>query len=306
MLDAHALPFFPFSSTTKPATPATRIGRPGTDVRDVRDGLYVQSRGTGVPVVMLHGLCGSSRYFDKLVHELGGDDGGVRALAVDLLGFGRSPWPDCAYTPECHVGALEKAVLSRLGDGGFHVVGHSTGADLALEFAARHADRVKSVTLLALPYFDSPEHAKASLLRSPWARLVVGTPLLARAVCETMCAAMRRIGPRVIPLARLDLPLEVCADAFLHSFQSVYGTLHRVLVEHSVDDAAKRLEAKGVPVTLLHDEHDPVIPFSGAVAYRARYGNARIRVVEKTGHLIACAAAKEIAPLVRASFARAA
>lgn len=296
MLDVHALRL-PLPSTT-----LRQLVRAEARQQSIGTALYREVRGVGEPVVLLHGLCGSARYFRKLAHEL--DD--MRTIAVDLLGFGRSPWPDCDYSPDCHVRAVERAALPDVGDGKFHVVGHSTGADLALEFAARHVDRVKSVTLLALPYFESPAHARACLLRHAWARLVVGTPLVARAVCETMCATMRRVGPAVIPFARLDLPMEVCVDAFLHSFQSVYSTLHRVLIEHSVDDAARRLEAAGVPVTLFHDEHDPVVPFSSSVAYRARYQNTRLRVVTGPGHLIACADAQGVAPLVRDALALAA
>jgi pimeloyl-ACP methyl ester carboxylesterase len=300
MLDAHALRP-PLSSSTMRALATARRG-----ARTIGSSLYREARGRGEPVVLLHGLCGSARYFGRLVDELPD----ARTIAVDLLGFGRSPWPDCDYTPACHVRAVEDSVLPEVGGGRFHVVGHSTGADLALELAARHADRVKSVVLLALPYFDSAEHARASLLRHAWARLVVGTPLIARGVCETMCAAMRRLGPRVIPLARpvagVDLPVDVCVDAFLHSFASVYGTLHRVLIDHRVDDAARRLEQAGVPVTLLHDEHDPVVPFAGSIAFRSRYANTRLRVVTGTGHLIACAEAKGVAHHVRDALRRAA
>jgi pimeloyl-ACP methyl ester carboxylesterase len=295
MLDAHAFvdEWTPFSRLRH-----GRAAARSAHSRPVPSGLYVDEEpaalGSGAPIVMLHGLCGSARYWRQIVSALHAGP----TLAVDLLGFGRSPWPECTYTPARHVDAIEDAILPRIGGADLHIVGHSTGADLALELAARHVGRVKSVTLLALPYFESEDHARAHLLRSTTARLVMSSPRTARVVCETMCVAMRKVGHLVLPLARIDVPRDVALDAFAHSFTSVYSTVHEVLVKHRVDRAAQVLERAAVPVTLLHDEHDPVIPFAGSAAYRARYANTRLAVVEKTGHLIGCSTAQQVAPII--------
>ena len=74
--------------------------------------LHVEAQaGVGAPVVFLHGLGGTNRYWTcQLKQEpLAG-----KALFVDLLGFGESPQPWCQYTIERHLAALD-TVLS----GGF-------------------------------------------------------------------------------------------------------------------------------------------------------------------------------------------
>ena len=64
--------------------------------------LFVERWGEhGPTVVFLHGIGGSSRYWRGLA---AGSDGN-RATAPDLLGFGRSPWPESArYDMDDHLG----------------------------------------------------------------------------------------------------------------------------------------------------------------------------------------------------------
>ena len=53
--------------------------------------LYVKDWGAGRPVVMLHGWPLSSDTFDDLSMAIA--DGGMRAIAYDRRGFGRSDQP---------------------------------------------------------------------------------------------------------------------------------------------------------------------------------------------------------------------
>ncbi|HEY5662972.1 MAG TPA: alpha/beta hydrolase [Ilumatobacter sp.] len=70
---------------------------------------------------------------------------GFRAVAVDLPAHGRS-----AGEPLPSIGAMADWVARFAGAAGFdrvHVVGHSMGAFVALDLAARHAPLVRSLTL---------------------------------------------------------------------------------------------------------------------------------------------------------------
>src|SRR5690348_9103912 len=99
--------------------------------------LFVRLAGGGSaqPLVLLHGLASSSRYWLPYVRLLGGR----RLVLPDLLGFGRSPKPaTSAYTPQDHVSALA-AALTRLRGRGlvppFDLVGQSAGSVVALHYA---------------------------------------------------------------------------------------------------------------------------------------------------------------------------
>ena len=85
--------------------------------------LFARTWGEGPPVLLLHGLGASSRYWETMVEA----SSGYAGVAPDLLGFGRSPKPsDASYDLACHVETLAPLLAP-----GAVVVGHSTGAILA-------------------------------------------------------------------------------------------------------------------------------------------------------------------------------
>ena len=117
---------------------------------DTEDGRlhYVDEGPHGaVPVVLLHGNPAWSYLYRRFVPELTG--AGHRAIAVDLLGFGRSDKPDdpAAYGIDRHVARLD-ALLSSLDLHDACLVAHDWGGPIGLPWAVRHPDRVRSLMIL--------------------------------------------------------------------------------------------------------------------------------------------------------------
>jgi pimeloyl-ACP methyl ester carboxylesterase len=96
--------------------------------------------GEGVPVLLLHGLASSRRFWDLVVPGLGG----LRVVALDQRGHGDSERPsgpyDGATVVDDALTALDALGLSRA-----VVVGHSWGASTALRLAATAPERVLAV-----------------------------------------------------------------------------------------------------------------------------------------------------------------
>ena len=128
---------------------------------------YFRESGSGPAVVCLHSNASTSGQWRALMERLSGR---FRVIAVDAYGAGKSPdWP--AGTPgwlEDEVALLEP-VFARIG-GGFHVVGHSYGAAVALKAALRYGERVQSLalyepTLFALLLAQDPRHPAVQGIR---------------------------------------------------------------------------------------------------------------------------------------------
>jgi len=103
-------------------------------------------------VVLLHSSMSSKSQWLPLKEQLAGD---YRCLAVDLLGYGASPFPaqaegdgEYTHTLAHEVDAVITALASRLEPGEpFHLIGHSFGGACALHMARRMPQRVLSLTL---------------------------------------------------------------------------------------------------------------------------------------------------------------
>jgi pimeloyl-ACP methyl ester carboxylesterase len=77
-----------------------------------------------------------------------------RAIAMDTAGFGASDPPAGAASIEAWA-VIAAQFLEKLGIAQAHVVGHHTGGVIAIELAARHGARVRSLVLSSTPYTDA-------------------------------------------------------------------------------------------------------------------------------------------------------
>jgi len=106
---------------------------------------FYREAGAGEPIVLLHCSSGSSGAWLPVMEHLGR---GYRALAPDLLGYGRSaPWSrDAVLLPGAELGVI-RALLDVVRRPA-HLVGHSYGGTVALDAARRFPQRVASLTLI--------------------------------------------------------------------------------------------------------------------------------------------------------------
>jgi pimeloyl-ACP methyl ester carboxylesterase len=102
-----------------------------------------QWRGAGVPVLLLHGLASSRRFWDLVVPGLAG----LPVVALDQRGHGDSDRPSGPYDGAT-VAADALTALDALGISRAVVVGHSWGASTALRLAADAPGRVLAVVAL--------------------------------------------------------------------------------------------------------------------------------------------------------------
>ena len=93
--------------------------------------------GGGPPLVLLHGLFGSSTNWRTIARQLGKSR---RVLAVDLRNHGESPHADDMSYPAMVEDLLE--LVQRECDGRADVMGHSMGGKAAMGLALTHPDAV--------------------------------------------------------------------------------------------------------------------------------------------------------------------
>ena len=224
------------------------------------DLLFVDSAGEpgAPPTVFLPGMTGTTTYWREAgALDLAG--GARRVLLVDELGFGRSPWPDGAYTLDDHLAAIERTLKAYGADRRLTLVGHSFGAMLAAEYGARHPAAVDQVILFGTPIYRSQSEARKRIGEmSMLAGLTAQNSTLARLVCILHTSALP-LTARLAPLMRRDLPRAVAADGALHFWPSVRGSVENVVLRHPVEPA---IAALGSRVTLVHGRRDAITPLA--------------------------------------------
>jgi len=132
--------------------------------------MFYRASGDGTPVVLLHGNPASSYGWRKVIPYLPPQ---VRALAPDLIGMGRSGKPDIDYRFADHANYLD-AWFDTLALENVVLIGHDWGGALAMDWAARHPERVRGIVLMETILrpmtwedFPGPHRARYEAIRSP-------------------------------------------------------------------------------------------------------------------------------------------
>ncbi|MDJ0663183.1 MAG: alpha/beta hydrolase [Acidimicrobiia bacterium] len=140
--------------------------------------------GSGLPFLLVHGLASNARLWDGVAEHLAA--AGHNSAAVDLRGHGESSQVSEGYDWATLAADLAE-VLNSLGWESAIVAGQSWGANVTLEFAARHPERVTALSLIDGGFLrlrdDLPEWPEARRMLSP--------PSFNGMTMESLAAAMR-------------------------------------------------------------------------------------------------------------------
>lgn len=148
------------SASTSPSTDAAL---PSGEFRLAVDGgriwYKVSGRGTATPVILLHGGPGYSSFYMKSLEALNDERPVVR---YDQLGGGKSDGlTDTTKITIAHFVNELDSLRAHLGYERVHLVGHSWGTILGLEYYRAHPEHVASLTL-ASAALDIPEWERNS------------------------------------------------------------------------------------------------------------------------------------------------
>jgi pimeloyl-ACP methyl ester carboxylesterase len=247
----------------------------------------------GEPALCLHGLAGSSRNWTDLMDLL---RPALAADALDLPGFGDSPpRPDGRYSIAASAQTVAALIGHRYiseGRGPVHLIANSLGGAVAVKVAATRPELVKTLTLISPALPDS--RPRLDLIRFPVICLPKVGPRLLRKyealppptrVADVIATCYA--DPARFPEARFAVEVAELArrDTLSYATAALVGSI-RTLTAESFRTRAWRDAARiTVPSLVIYGSHDRLV--SPRMAGRAAhaFGDTRILVLPRTGHL---------------------
>lgn len=109
--------------------------------------LYYEVRGTGQPLLLLHGGFGTCEMFSALVPTLAEQ---YQVIGVDLYGHGRTALTDRPLRYEDMADDIA-SLLIHLGLTHADVLGYSLGGGVALQTAIRHPEQINKLVVISAP-----------------------------------------------------------------------------------------------------------------------------------------------------------
>lgn len=249
--------------------------------------------GSGPVVVLLHGLGEHAGYWSENVAALVG--GGVRVIAPDLPGFGRSAKPHRDAVPRAYEipwqAAVVRALVDRIAPGERPLlVGHSMGGQIALRYAIAWPDRVRGLVLLAPAGIETFTPGEAA-----WLRRVNSTAGFAAQSEDGLRAHYRRrVFGRWVPAAEHHLEERVRIRGSREFPRYLYAVVQsiRAMLEGPVHGELGAVEG---PTVVVFGDRDGLIPnpvlhagTSEDVAAEAsrRIRGARVEIIDGAGHMV--------------------
>jgi pimeloyl-ACP methyl ester carboxylesterase len=249
---------------------------PDTVIQHEGVSLAIEEAGSGVPVVLLHGLTATRRYVvmgSKLLER-----SGHRVIAYDARGHGRSsPAPDPGqYRYADLVGDLA-AVLDGLEIARAVLAGSSMGAHTLLRLALEQPDRAAGLVVIT-PAFDPATNDQPGRL-ARWDALAEG---LRQGGIDGFLAAQGE--PRVPEQWRENVVNVIRQRLALHEQLDAVADALRVVPRSHPFERIEELAAISVPVAVVAsaDEPDPEHPRAVGEAYAATIPGAEL-VTDEAG-----------------------
>ena len=243
--------------------------------------------GSGIPVILVHGGPGAGSFSLKPLEALGEERLVVR---YDQLGAGKSDrmTDGASMTVERFVGELD-SLRATLGHERVHLLGHSWGAAVALEYALANRERVASL-ILSGPLVSAPVWIRNTR------RLVATLPAEAQQAIASSeesgdydspdyQAAMREFADRYVSRRPIEVDLDSARRTFgVSSYHRMWGpsefTVTGTLKRY---DATRRLRGVSVPTLFTVGEHDEADTAS-VRAFSQRVPGARLAIIPDAAH----------------------
>jgi 3-oxoadipate enol-lactonase len=247
---------------------------------------YVEA-GAGQPLVLLHGFCGSSAYWEEVVPLLMQDH---RLIIPDLRGHGASEAPGGTYSMELFAEDIE-GLLDALGIHKAAVLGHSLGGYITLALAETAAERLTAFGLIHSTAYPDDEKGKEGRLKGMQTIREQGLPVF-----------LEGLVPRLFAPEHLgSMPEQVEKARQIGQGTAPGGAIHTLEGMRERPDRRSVIAEAKVPVLLVAGEHDQII--APERTFTAEGEHIRQVLIEGAGHISLLEAperlAKEIAAFLQ-------
>jgi 3-oxoadipate enol-lactonase len=228
--------------------------------------MAVEIEGEGEPVLMIHGLGGTSNIFTPVLAALAHH----RTIRFDLPGSGRSHRVDGPLLLALFLDKT-RVVMQRTGVDRVHVVAHSMGTIIAAHLAASEPGSVASLTLFG-PLLAPSEPARAALrARAAQAREGDMQPIADALLRASVAAETRARRPAAVAFVR---------ESLMRQDPEGYARTCEALSEMGPADTS-RIDC---PALLVTGDEDVVAPPQAVRMMSERVTGSRVEVLRGCGH----------------------
>ena len=235
--------------------------------------LICETVGSGPPLVLLHGLFGSSSNWRGIARHLASTH---TVHSVDLRNHGASPWADSMDYAAMADDVLQ--VMDRLGLERPAVLGHSMGGKTAMALALRHpqrVDRLIVVDIAPVSYADT---------LTPFAEAMRGANVVAAATrAEVQARLLPAVpDPAVVPFLMQNLVVKNDHFDWRLNLMGISASMAQ-LCGFPSELLGARFAGR---VAVIAGERSDYVTETDGVEFRPMFPRIAVEVIEDAGHWV--------------------
>lgn len=237
--------------------------------------IHYVDQGKGKVILMIHGLGGSHRNFEKIALELSKD---YRVIRIDLPGFGLSEFPkDSLKIMEVYDGFLH-AFMQDLHLDSVSLVGNSMGGMVSWVYAYKHPEHINKLVLMGSAGYDLEAARKQAIQFARFGFVEVlaqrGLPLFITKRAVARCYYDKKfINPAEVKKA--------------NTFWNIEGNLAVFFnIAHTQEfPDEKWIQQIHKPTLIIWGENDQIAPLKNASKFEHDIKNSKKIIYPHCGHL---------------------
>ncbi|MEH7081877.1 alpha/beta hydrolase [Neobacillus drentensis] len=227
---------------------------------------YIDS-GEGKPIVLLHGFCGSSSYWEFVIPTLSAD---YRVIALDLPGHGQSDPLQGSSTIE-NLADQVKNLLDALNLPEVTMFGHSLGGYITLAFAEKYGGQLSGYSLIHSTAFPDSEEAKKARSAN-----------IEKVNKSGIYSLIDGLVPKLFSPENQDENYVGIAMEIGYT-TSAEGAIDALNAMKDRPDRNRLLESSTLPILLVAGEQDQIIP--AEKTFSVSKANIKQSIIKDSGHM---------------------
>ena len=227
---------------------------------------YIDS-GKGQPIVLLHGFCGSSSYWEHIIPTLSAD---FRVIAPDLPGHGQSD-PLKGKSTIKNIADQVKNFLDELNLAEVTMFGHSLGGYITLAFAEKYSNHLNGYSLIHSTAYPDSDEAKQGRLAN-----------IEKVNQSGIYSLIDGLVPKLFSPENQDENYVGTAMEIGYS-TSAEGAIDALNAMKDRPDRNQVLETSTLPILLIAGEQDQIIP--AEKTFSVSKVNIKQSIIKDSGHM---------------------
>jgi pimeloyl-ACP methyl ester carboxylesterase len=238
--------------------------------------------GSGPPLLLLHGIAGSSRTWRDVIPRL---TDRFTVIAPDLMGHGQSEKPVGDYSLGAFASGI-RDLLEVLDIDRATVVGQSFGGGVAMQLAYQHPELCERLVLVDSGGLGREVNWMLRLMTWPGSEYVMPV-IFPGFVRDWGDSLFRMINDRGIHMGRFGEMWRAYASLAEAENRQAFARTIRSVIDpggQSVSAMDRLYLAKAMPTLIIWGDRDDIIPVSHAHAAHQAMPGSRLAIIEGVGH----------------------